>query len=375
VLRGPAGEMVVTQTETVRQYIMTMGPVSYQQFYAAAVYGHNPGLLSCGLSLGLRYGTRKATQALTKEVAKQIAKKAATTAIIEGGAAAAGTALAPGVGTLIGLAVGFLVDMATSLFKKGVGLFKSLVGMGTSRNPEDSLLIVGAVGVALVFFLPLFPLFNIPAFNQSMIDASLATSLFVETGGPSGETGEEEAFSAGTNPGAPIGSTTSSCANVSGVLLKQCDPQWGSVSFGTSPGCTICSGGCGPTSTTMILRAFGSNASVVDVANKVAALDNGSFCASSPQSNLRILQDAGLSTSAIGAGDWHEADEVLKNCGLIFALTRTPTGGGHYLVITGLNWDISGTSVVSYNVLDPYYSSTTHSPSEFGIRAMYGVVK
>jgi hypothetical protein len=363
-------ETSTMRAEVVQQYIITMGPVSYQQFYAAAVYSHNPGLLSYGLSLGLRYATKKAIKAGIKKGVEKAVISTATKGTLEA-ILGLGTG---GIGTLVAIAVDLGWSFLKGLFNKGVSFFKSLVGMGATKNPEDNLLLVIAGAVVLIFFLPLFPLFNIPAFNQSMIDASLATNFYAETGGPPEETDQEQAFSAGTNPGAPIGSTTSSCANISGILLKQCDPQWRSVSFGTQPGCTICSGGCGPTSTTMILRAFGSNASVVDVANKVAALDNGSSCASSPQSNLRVMQDAGLSTFAIGAGDWHEADKVLKNCGLIFALVHTPTGLGHYLVITGLNWDTSGTGVVSYNVLDPYYSSTTHNPSEFGIRSMYGVV-
>jgi hypothetical protein len=187
---GPVGGAAITQTEIVQQYIIITGPVSYQQFYAAAVYSHNPGVLSSGLSLGLQYGTRKAKRALTKAVANQVAKKAATTAITEGGAAiggaAAGTALAPGVGTLIGLAVGFLWDAATGLFKKAIGLFKSLVGMGTSGAPEDNLLYVVVGVVVLIFFLPLFPLLNIPAFNQSMIDTSIATAVGDGDNGPGG---------------------------------------------------------------------------------------------------------------------------------------------------------------------------------------------
>jgi len=190
VLRGPAGEAAIARMKTigqrvaametaaiqpmaVQQYIMTMGPVSYQQFYAAAVYSHNPGLLSYGLSLGFRYGAKKAINAGLKKGVEKAVISTATKGTLEA-ILGLGTG---GIGTLVTIAVDLGWSFLKGLFNKGVSFFKSLVGMGTSKNPEDNLLLVIGAGVVLVFFLPIFPLLNIPAFNQSMIDTSLATNI------------------------------------------------------------------------------------------------------------------------------------------------------------------------------------------------------
>ena len=84
------------------------------------------------------------------------------------------------------------------------------------------------------------------------------------------------------------------------------------------------------------------------------------------------MQEEGLRTIGIGL-DWQEAGNYLKACGLIFALGNTPTSG-HFVVITGINWDTSGKNVVSYATLDPYYSYTTQTSSTFRVTAMFAVV-
>jgi hypothetical protein len=164
VFRGSMDEATIAYIETVRLNVTVVPTVNYQQFYTAAVYSHNPGILSYGLNLGLQYGTRKATRALINAGVKKAA---------EVGAEAVAGAASGGTLTLAMIAADFLRGMVN----KGVSVFKSLIGMGTSKSPEDNLLLVVAAGVVLVFFLPLFPLFNLPAFNQSMIDTSLATNM------------------------------------------------------------------------------------------------------------------------------------------------------------------------------------------------------
>ena len=43
------------------------------------------------------------------------------------------------------------------------------------------------------------------------------------------------------------------------LLIRQCDPQWGSEQLGTSPTATICTDGCAMTSTAMALSTYGIN--------------------------------------------------------------------------------------------------------------------
>ena len=177
-----------------------------------------------------------------------------------------------------------------------------------------------------------------------------------------------------------IGSATLSCANTDGVYISQSDPRWGSTSRGGAA-CSIASSGCGSASTAMILNAFGANTTVVDVWNTQHntggyAYDGGS-CASWFWSALNTLKGAGLSTIAIRTS-WNEADQVLKNCGLILALGTAHRPRGpvkHFIVITGLNWDTNHRAVISYNTLDPAYPLSTQDGKTFTIDEMWGVVK
>ena len=165
VFRGPMDEATVAYLETVRLHITVAVPVTYQQFYTAAVYSHNPGIFSYGANLGLQYGAKKIARKAIQSGAGKVAAGAAGKALT--GIATGGT----------GLLVSLGLDALGSLFKKGVGFFKNLVGAGDTKISSDKWLLIGAACFVLVFFLPILPLFNLPAFNQSMIDTSLANSI------------------------------------------------------------------------------------------------------------------------------------------------------------------------------------------------------
>jgi hypothetical protein len=347
VFRGPVTINVITYVETYR-LVATQGVqmVSFPQ-YGSVALGYGSQVVHMAANYAIRKGVKAGVQAAAEKVAVSTAVKVGAEAVV-----GAGTG---GIGTLVMLGA----DLLRGLVNKGLSVFKNLVGMGTSNAPEDKLLLVVGAGVVLVFFLPLFPLLNLPAFNQSMIDTSLATSE-------------------GASESGIIGSTTLSCAKTEGIYLSQADPGWGNLTYGGPP-CTIASSACGPTSVTMILNAFGSPATVPAVAGRVAALDHnaGGSCSSSVSSNLLVLSGAGLSTLSIGTS-WTEADQVLKNCGLIFAWGKAhrPLGDvWHFIVITGINWDTAGTSVVSYNTLDPAYPQATQNDSTYTVVGMWGAVK
>lgn len=169
VFRGSMDQATIAYFETIRLHITATETVNYQRFYAAAVYSHNPEIFSYGLNWALQYGTRRATRTLIKAGVK----KTAVSAAIRVGAEAAAGAGTAGVGTLVMIGA----DLLRGLVNKGLSVIKSLLFVGTSSSPEDNLILVGVAALALVFFLPILPLFNLPAFNQSMIDTSLATSV------------------------------------------------------------------------------------------------------------------------------------------------------------------------------------------------------
>jgi hypothetical protein len=145
------------------------------------------------------------------------------------------------------------------------------------------------------------------------------------------------------------------CANIEGTFVSQRDPVWSNTfcpNCTSADKCNIGGSGCGSASTTMVLKSFGVDVSVVDIWDTMH--NNGAYvykpnaathpytsCPSSSTGNLQILTEAGLAITSIGTS-LDEADKVLSSCGLIFTLGQLYTdcpdqvvGCGHYLVITG----------------------------------------
>jgi len=175
-----------------------------------------------------------------------------------------------------------------------------------------------------------------------------------------------------SSPGAPIGPTTSSCANTSGIFVYQSNPSWGNVKSPNHPEydhCTIGLCGCGSASTTMILNSFGANTDVVSVWNHQHEIGGYAYyfnteknyylCATFPDGPMQIFTESGLSPAYIGTGsdaDWQEVETFLNNCGLIYSdgTAYWPSGnyGGHDIVISGIIKNSDG-RVVSIKTLDP----------------------
>lgn len=173
VFRGPRMEHVITCIETYR-LVATQGiPMTSFPRYGNIAVGYGGLLVRMGANYVIKKGVRAGIKAAAEKAAVSTAVKVGAEAVL-----GAGTG---GVGALIMIGA----DLLRGLVNKGLSVFKSLVGMGVSKNPEDNLLLVVGAGVVLVFFLPILPLFNLPAFNQSMIDTSLATSMEgIGGGGP-----------------------------------------------------------------------------------------------------------------------------------------------------------------------------------------------
>jgi len=165
VLRGPRMEHIITYIETYR-LVATQGiRMTSVSHYHNISMGYGGQLLRMGADYAMRAGIR----AGVKKAAVSVAAKVGVEVI--GGAATGGT-------LTLAMMAG---DILKGIVRKGAAVLKSLLFMGDSKNPEDNLLLIVGAGVVLVFFLPIFPLLNIPAFNQSMIDTSIANST---GGGP-----------------------------------------------------------------------------------------------------------------------------------------------------------------------------------------------
>ncbi|MCX6792067.1 MAG: M23 family metallopeptidase [Candidatus Gottesmanbacteria bacterium] len=165
VFRGPLTVNGITYVETYR-LVATQGiQMVSVPHYGNVALGYGGQLVRAGANYAIRKGVKAGIRAGVEKAAVSGAVKVGAEAI-----AGAGTGV---IGTL----VMFGADLLRGLVNKGLSVFKNLVGMGTSKNPEDNLLLVVGAGVVLVFFLPLFPLLNLPAFNQSMIDTAIVTGV------------------------------------------------------------------------------------------------------------------------------------------------------------------------------------------------------
>lgn len=176
IFRGQMDEAAIAYFTAMRQGTTVTTAVAPQQFVTAAAYAQNPNLFSYGLHMGLQYGLDKAKSAAIKAGIQKVA------------AGAAGKGLATLAGGLGTGGWGFVAAGAAGLFNAGVGLLKKLIGVGEGGVSWDKGLLIATACVALVFFIPLIPFLNLPAFNQALVDGSLASSLGVGSGvgeGPS----------------------------------------------------------------------------------------------------------------------------------------------------------------------------------------------
>jgi len=353
VFRRPVTTTVVTYIETYR-LVATQGvPMVSTSHYNNIVLGYGGQLVRVGANYVIKKGVKAGVKAAAEKAAASAAVKVGAEAVA--GAASGGTIT---LAMLAANALGWLKD-------RGASLLKSLLFMGNSKNPEDNLLLVVGAGIVLVFFLPLFPLLNIPAFNQSMIDTSLATAR--GAGGPTGSSGP-------TGPIGPIGPITRSCANTAGIGLSQFSLPWGPMPFGG--GYTIAQCACGPTSDAMIFKAFGAGAQVQDVvSNVLTAMGGYKGCYTDDAGNTQVLKNHSLRVIDIGTSCTEAANYLSKSCGVILAQGHNiPHDTDHYVVIVGIS--CSGDTPAGYNVYDPaYYTGLTLiSPSQFALGTMYAVI-
>lgn len=161
VLRGPIDQNVITYIETYRLVAAGGVPMANPSQFGGIALGYGGQLVRMSGSYVIRTG------------AKAVIKKAAISGATKLGIEVATGAATGGLGWLAAAgasALGWLKD-------RGSALLRGIFFMGTSKNPEDNFLLVVGAGVVLVFFLPIFPLLNIPAFNQSMIDTSIVTGV------------------------------------------------------------------------------------------------------------------------------------------------------------------------------------------------------
>lgn len=191
ILRGPAEQSVVSYWNVYRINVAQgLPPPSAAQFQAASM-----GLGSTLFQLGKGY----------------VGQKAGNVAF-RAGLAKLGLAAIPGGGWA---AAAF--SIGSSLFNKAVNWFKSLGATRPGEVPGDRAILILLAAVALIFFIPIFPLLNFQAFNQLNIDTSLAMRF---VGGP-GTSGAGPSFP--TYPGAPaIPSNVTGCPTKNAFSLTQC---------------------------------------------------------------------------------------------------------------------------------------------------------
>lgn len=284
------------------------------------------------------------------------------------------------LGNRLGDGLSGAIDSATSFLFTGSALPNQL---RSSRRAaliptpifEDMPLLIAIVVVATLVILYIFPsALSGPQLNYATRVGQLFASLYDMT---------QESSSSGT-----IGQVTLSCAKIDGIHLFQADPRWGfrtclaarpDVSECHTPtSCTIGASGCGSTSATMILNAFGASAdlpTVWDTQHKnngyayyPPAAPDPSGCASYWSGPIDILRGAGLSVSQI---DESEFESVFKKCGLVLAfvyekwLTSTT---GHIIVITGVSRSGGVTKVTTLDPARPEgsVSTITNNPTNYG---------
>jgi murein DD-endopeptidase MepM/ murein hydrolase activator NlpD len=172
---------IIAYIETYRLVATGGIPMGNMSHYGNIVLGYGEQLV--------HRGAKYAVRAWSKKIAGRVATKTAVNAIGKTAIQALLGGASGGTSFLVTLGLGAV----NWLKNKGAAILKGLLFMGGTKEPYDNLLLIVGAGVVLMFFLPLFPLLNTPAFNQSMIDTSLATA-----GADSGPGGP-------TVPGAPEG--------------------------------------------------------------------------------------------------------------------------------------------------------------------------
>jgi hypothetical protein len=144
------------------------------------------------------------------------------------------------------------------------------------------------------------------------------------------------------------------------TVYNQCDPQWGTKSYGNS---NICASGCGPSAMAMIITNLTSNQVTPDITADYAD-NHGIYIPGSGSSwNISpvLARHWGLKSKAIGA-DAAKISAALQAGALVIASGQGPlpyTSGGHFIVIRGVaadgKWKVgdSGHSDTSSKEWDP----------------------
>lgn len=175
-------------------------------------------------------------------------------------------------------------------------------------------------------------------------------------------------YAGGSSVGGGGGTTVNvnaTCAPVSTMTsYKQCDSQWGSISWGTGTcGNTVCNSGCGPTSVSMVvnlLKPINPGQIVTDSAYPYRTL---SWCKSSYlEDNANAFRVAGLSENILETCTSQDIADALCGGNLVMVLGATcinqecTAKGNHFLIVTGV---VDNGENDYFTVLDPYYDKTT----------------
>lgn len=243
---------------------------------------------------------------------------------------------------------------------------------------EDMPLLVAIIVIAVLVLLFIFPSnFNLPLLSHSSKASNIFAALFNRAE-----------------------KTSLSCINIQNVHLYQADPSWGGYTCinarpdvmpqcTTSPTfpttyCTIGASGCGSTSMTMILNAFGINKSVQEVWDEQHKTNGYDYTFSPPDQfghvfprcltdnvdSLNILRNAGFTVSEKKQDELaniFNSQQGGENCSqLVLASVdeRWASGAitGHIIVIAG----VSGTTVTALDPGRKESISTLHINSALG---------
>ena len=140
---------------------------------------------------------------------------------------------------------------------------------------------------------------------------------------------------------------------VGGVrYFSQCDPAWKTINYG-DPGDTICSSGCGPTATAMIISTLKNDPSITPQViaewganNGMIYYENGESTGSKTAIAPRAAAAWGLNTRVMNKS-LSAVQQVFNDGGYVFINVGPGdfTDGGHFIILRG--FDSSGKLLVS----------------------------
>ena len=175
---------------------------------------------------------------------------------------------------------------------------------------------------------------------------SLSSISLTYTGAPDFQTWLAKDGGSPTTSSTLVSQQNTSCGGIilgNVIFYNQCNPSWGNTPYG-SPGSTICSSGCGPTSVAMVVSSLSSSTvSPSDVASW--SMSNGGWVPGQGSSWNGLLvmgpEHWGLNAQNIGT-NFNKALATLEGGGLVIAAGTGAapfTTAGHILVLRGVASD------------------------------------